>query len=118
MNRIALLCLLLTTAAADELRIQWTIPAGGWIRCNPAGQIPVYLCDPHALDEVTGRTDSCLVLPGCIGVFVASGRSDFYYWLASRSMQAEFPERHDLAELVGDGAPDALIRNLKANVTP
>ena len=33
-------------------------------------------------------------------------------------MQAALPERRDLAQLVGEGVPDALIRELKAGVTP
>ena len=101
-----------------ELHQTFTIPAGGWIRTNPGATIPVYECDPHALDEVTGRTDSYIVLPSGLGIFLSSGRDDFYYWQISRSLQAQLPDRHDLAELVGDGAPDALIRELRAGVTP
>ena len=100
-----------------ELHQTFTIPAGGWIRCNPRAVIPVYECDPHALDEVAGRADAFIVLPRGLGVFIASGRGDFYYWQVSRSMQAALPERRDLAQLVGEGVPDALIRELKAGVT-
>ena len=85
-----------------ELHQTFTIPSGGWIRC----------------DEVAGRADAFIVLPRGLGVFIASGRGDFYYWQVSRSMQAALPERRDLAQLVGEGVPDALIRELKAGVTP
>ena len=71
-----------------ELHQTFTIPAGGWIRTNPGATIPVYECDPHALDEVAGRADAFIVLPRGLGVFIASGRGDFYYWQVSRSMQA------------------------------
>ena len=101
-----------------ELHQTFTIPAGGWIRTNPGATIPVYECDPHALDEVAGRADAFIVLPRGLGVFIASGRGDFYYWQVSRSMQAALPERRDLAQLVGEGVPDALIRELEAGATP
>jgi hypothetical protein len=101
-----------------DIHLTFTIPSGGWIRCNPAAEVPVYLCDPHALDEVAGRADAFLVLPRGIGVFLSSGREDFYYWLVARSLLAQFPDRHDLADLCGSGCPDALIRELKAGATP
>lgn len=103
---------------AYELHLSWAIPAGGWIRCNPGAEIAVYECDPHALDEVAGRHDAFIVLPGAIGVFISSGRDSFYYWLVSRAIQAQFPNRHDLAALCGAGCPDALIAELKAGATP
>ena len=124
MMHLALLLLMVAMLPAVDAPPQWelhhvfTIPSGGWIRCNPKGEIPVYLVDPHALDEVAGRTDAFIVLAGGLGIFLSSGREDLYYWQISRALQAEFPDRHDLAELCGDGCPDALIRELKAGATP
>ena len=124
MIRLALLLLMVAMLPAVDAPPQWelhhvfTLPSGSWIRCNPRAEIPVYECDPHALDEVAGRADAFIVLPGGIGVFLSSGREDFYYWLVARSLLAQFPDRHDLADLCGSGCPDALIRELKAGATP
>lgn len=121
MKPLALLLPLLAIAAtcpAAELELHkvFVIPSGGWIRADLHSAIPVYLCDPNALDQVTDN--GYVVLPGGMGVFLSSGRTDFSYWLAARALAQQFPERHDLAALCGQGAPDAFIRNLQEEPTP
>jgi hypothetical protein len=103
-------------SADIELHKVFEIPGGGWIRCNPHGVIPVYLCDPNALAQVADN--GYIVMPGGLGVFLSSGREEFYYWRVSAALRAQLPDRHDLAELCGDGIPDDFARELKAEAKP